>query len=473
MMRFDLGRARAGTIRLALAITGAFNVWAFALAGSAHALPSGCSQSGDTVSCTYTGAGTYAFTVPDGIGSLDVRAVGAGGGAGYNTLGNSPGGPGASVEDTAVPVTAGQALNVVVGGAGGAGTRTTGGAAGSPGGGGAPGDSGVARGSQNGGGGGGYSGVLDPSSNPLVIAAGGGGGGGGSSPGGNGGAGDTGSGGDNGTAGVYAGTTYGLGGGGADGSNGGAAGGAGADCASPFSGGSPGPGSGGGWLAGGQGGTSGGGFDSSGGGGGGGYAGGGGGGGGCAGGGGGGGSSFGITALTNEAIASGPAEVRISYLAPEAQVSPSSLTFATQPQSTLAGPRMVTLTNGGGNRLIVYGLTFGGADAGDFLVTSNGCLGPIASGASCTVGVSFAPQAHGARSATLQIATNDPGSPASISLSGTGGQLPQGASGPPGQVELVTCHKVLKRHKHHKHKVRKCKTRLVSGVVKFRTTPRS
>jgi len=84
---------------------GLSSVWALGLAGSAAALPSNCSQAGATVTCTYMGAGAYTFMVPVGVSSLDVTAVGAAGGRG-GTLpsGGGLGGPGASVEDTKVPV---------------------------------------------------------------------------------------------------------------------------------------------------------------------------------------------------------------------------------------------------------------------------------------------------------------------------------------------------------------------------------
>ena len=172
------------------------------------------------------------------------------------------------------------------------------------------------------------------------------------------------------------------------------------------------------------------------GGGGGGYWGAGGGGGGCfmtGSGGGGGGSSFAPAGATfTDATQAGDGMVTISYLAAAAHVSSSSLSFSTRAQSTISASQPVTVTNTGLGRLVVTGLTFAGTDPQDYLVTSNGCLGPIAAGASCTVGVAFAPQQQGVRSATLQIASNDPNGPASVSLSGMGGQLPQGATGPTG-----------------------------------------
>jgi Abnormal spindle-like microcephaly-assoc'd, ASPM-SPD-2-Hydin len=127
--------------------------------------------------------------------------------------------------------------------------------------------------------------------------------------------------------------------------------------------------------------------------------------------------------------------------------------------------------------------------ADDFFVATSTCGGQVAPGSSCALTIKFAPQAQGARTATLQLVSNDPNSPASVQLSGTGGQLPQGPAGPAvatgqtgatgrtgatgktgppgeqgsgGKVELVVCTKVSKT-------AQKCHTKLVSGTVKFRT----
>jgi hypothetical protein len=292
-------------------------------AGASAAAPCGStgtvSSSGATTTCTYTGAGQDTFIVPAGVVSVKVTAVGAAGGAGGYAL-DAPG-SGASVQDAAVPVAASQVLTVVVGGTGGVGTNGVGGVGGSPGGGGAAGGS-VEPGSSSydGGGGGGYSGLLTPAESPLVIAGGGGGSGG---EGYAGGSGDIGQGGGAGGGGYV----VGSGGGGGTSTSGGA-GGVG-DAAQG------GPGTMGASEQGGQGGGGGlylGNLNSSGGGGGGGYYGGGGGGGSAAAGGGGGGSSYGITGLTDEMLATGPASVTISYTA-----VPAATTITPEPQVILPG----------------------------------------------------------------------------------------------------------------------------------------
>jgi hypothetical protein len=173
------------------------------------------------------------------------------------------------------------------------------------------------------------------------------------------------------------------------------------------------------------------------------------------------------------------------------------------------------VTNGGQRALSLSALSFADSDPGDFVVSSNGCLGTVAPGESCQLTVSFAPQAQGARSATLLIASNDyANSPLQVPLAGEGGGLPsgpqepagqggpggpqgapgptgqtgqagpqgpagpRGAPGPAGKVELVTCKPVTrivtKGVKGQRRKVRvtqhKCTARLVSGTVTFTTS---
>ena len=83
------------------------------LADQAAALPSACSQPGRTVTCTYT-SGLNPFTVPAGVFSIHVVAVGGRGASGEF----SAGGSGAVVSGD-LPVNAGSTLYAVVGANGG------------------------------------------------------------------------------------------------------------------------------------------------------------------------------------------------------------------------------------------------------------------------------------------------------------------------------------------------------------------
>lgn len=132
------------------------------------------SSTGNDV-CTYSTTGTDSFSVPAGVTSVAVTAVGGKGGMGGGTdINNLPaggsGGNGANVTTTA-SVTSSSTLTVTVAGNGGDGGAAAGGSPGSGGGGG-----GGAGGNGGGGGGGGASSVY-AGSTALVVAAGGGGGG--------------------------------------------------------------------------------------------------------------------------------------------------------------------------------------------------------------------------------------------------------------------------------------------------------
>jgi hypothetical protein len=386
-----------------------------------------------TATTSYTSPGVYAFTVPAGISSISVTAVGAAGGVGCY---NPSAGEGASVSAT-LPVAPGELLQVGVGAPGNTpncssiaetGIAFAGGI-----GGGGWGSAGAVE-ILSGGGGGGASALALSAPTPgfqagseLVVAGGGGGGGQEAGVGGN-----AGSAGSTGSPGPFG--SYGGGGGGAGTqTGGGAGGGAAGNC---IGGGHPDPGSAGSLGLGGTGGSF---FEAegagAGGGGGGGYYGGGGGGTGCRGGGGGGGSSFVASAATVTEAATPstqPSGVAITYAAPTAEVSSDSLIFAgTQPQGVATAAQTLTVHNGGAAPLVVSGITLGGTDPADYLI-GDGCQAPVTVGSSCQLVVRFDPEAQGPSTATLTLQTNAASAPASVELSGTGGLLPQGPQGAAG-----------------------------------------
>jgi hypothetical protein len=180
----------------------------------------------------------------------------------------------------------------------------------------------------------------------------------------------------------------------------------------------------------------------------------------------------GATGVTGPTPTGASSEVTITYDVPTADESTGSLNFGTQPQGTASAEQDLTVTNNGSATLIVGGVLLSGSNPGDYLIDNHQCLGGVAPGASCVIGVRFDPQAAGASSATMTVVTNAPTAPVVVSLSGTGGSLPQGATGPQGppgpagKIELVTCKTVIKHH----HKVHRCKGKLVSGTVNFTAT---
>jgi hypothetical protein len=101
---------------------------------------------------------------------------------------------------------------------------------------------------------------------------------------------------------------------------------------------------------------------------------------------------------------------------PNATLSAASLGFATQHVGTTSPAESITLTNYGTTALNITTI----AATANFGETDN-CQGSsLASGANCTINVTFAPSASGNLAGTLSITDNAPGSPQTVSLSGAG-----------------------------------------------------
>jgi dienelactone hydrolase len=125
------------------------------------------------------------------------------------------------------------------------------------------------------------------------------------------------------------------------------------------------------------------------------------------------------TLTVSDDAAGNPQSVTLSGVGvvngPNATSVPTSLTFATQVLGTTSAAQTVILTNYGTNALSLTGITI----SGDFAQTNN-CPSTLATLASCTVNVTFSPTQIDARSGSLTIADNAPGSPQIIPLSGAG-----------------------------------------------------
>jgi hypothetical protein len=109
--------------------------------------------------------------------------------------------------------------------------------------------------------------------------------------------------------------------------------------------------------------------------------------------------------------------------APTAEVVPQSLAFGTQPLGLATAPQGATLSNNGNAPLAIASI----AVTGDYS-QGNDCGSSLAAGSSCTIQVTFDPQATGARPGTLSIADDAAGSPQQVGLSGSG--APAGAGFP-------------------------------------------
>jgi hypothetical protein len=94
---------------------------------------------------------------------------------------------------------------------------------------------------------------------------------------------------------------------------------------------------------------------------------------------------------------------------------PTGLTFQAQTINTTSSAMDATLTNTGLGILTVGSITA----SGPFAQTNN-CGASVNPGASCTISVTFTPNANGTLQGSISVSDNAPGSPQALSLTGTG-----------------------------------------------------
>jgi hypothetical protein len=131
-----------------------------------------------------------------------------------------------------------------------------------------------------------------------------------------------------------------------------------------------------------------------------------------------GGRSGSITFTSNATVVPYSVSLTGTGTAPEAGVSPSSLTFGSQSVGTRSASQPVTLSNTGNAALTITSI----AASANFGQTNN-CGGSVAAASSCTIKVTFAPTAMGSLTGTLTITDNSneaAGSTQTVTLSGTG-----------------------------------------------------
>jgi len=104
-----------------------------------------------------------------------------------------------------------------------------------------------------------------------------------------------------------------------------------------------------------------------------------------------------------------------SVSGPSVAANPASVAFGNQTLGVASGGQTVTVSNTGTAAASISSVS----TSGDFAQT-NTCGSSIAAGGSCTVSVTFTPTASGSRTGSLSIASNAPGSPATVALTGTG-----------------------------------------------------
>ncbi len=104
---------------------------------------------------------------------------------------------------------------------------------------------------------------------------------------------------------------------------------------------------------------------------------------------------------------------------PNAGLSATSLNFNGAVVGTTSPAKTITLTSNGTATLSISSIAITGANAGDFSQTNN-CPATMGINASCTITVTFSPQAAGNRGASITLTDNASNSPQSIALSGVG-----------------------------------------------------
>jgi hypothetical protein len=105
---------------------------------------------------------------------------------------------------------------------------------------------------------------------------------------------------------------------------------------------------------------------------------------------------------------------------PMASLSVTSITFPVIVNFTTSAAQTVTLRNTGTSTLNISSIAVTGTNAADFAISSQTCGTTLTAGSTCTVSVTFRPQASGARSASLAFSDNAFGSPQTVALGGTG-----------------------------------------------------
>jgi DNA-binding beta-propeller fold protein YncE len=131
---------------------------------------------------------------------------------------------------------------------------------------------------------------------------------------------------------------------------------------------------------------------------------------------------------------------------PIAQLSTHAISFGEVGVGQPSAPQSVTLTNSGNAPLSIASVSIAGAQAADFALSADGCLGAtVPAGASCSATVTFQPAGTGGAGAQLAFTDDASGSPHTLSLTGVGatsgtldGQVLNGAATPVGPAAGVS-----------------------------------
>ncbi len=102
---------------------------------------------------------------------------------------------------------------------------------------------------------------------------------------------------------------------------------------------------------------------------------------------------------------------------PVVKLTPNGVFFGSVTQGAAVAAQTITLISSGTGPLHIASVALGGTNSSDFSVTNN-CIAPAyVVGVTCTISLSLAPVATGARSAFITIADDAPNSPQAIAIS--------------------------------------------------------
>lgn len=108
-------------------------------------------------------------------------------------------------------------------------------------------------------------------------------------------------------------------------------------------------------------------------------------------------------------------------IAPDISFSPESINFGNVEVGETSPIQTLSITNTGDAPLNVSSFTITGTHAAEFDVGGEDCIGAsVFPGDSCQVDLTLAPGGLGLRTATLNVLSNVPGAPRTVSMSGTG-----------------------------------------------------
>jgi hypothetical protein len=104
-----------------------------------------------------------------------------------------------------------------------------------------------------------------------------------------------------------------------------------------------------------------------------------------------------------------------------AAVTPTAMSFANQPVNTISAVQSATVSNTGTEPLFINGIVKTGANPAQFALSTACPIGGagLASGATCTISVTFKPTTAGAKNASIAINVAAPAASKTITLTGT------------------------------------------------------